>query len=296
MNILCNLTEPICREWLAMEPSLVNPELMKVRLESSNKSGSANVEVEDITELQTRGGSSRKGEDLVLSYLQRTGKTQLYMDLLFFLRFKTMRPGCCCDHRIMLKHAGNALEDMVVAIADSVAAVYLGQSSLMGGQEENDWPILVRSSILSTRVLERFRNQVALNGWLQKNFSSVVAMFEDRFELWTIQGTTISNQHPVKGNKTKWQGGQLKQKEHPQELRFSWLQMPARRSRELKGLTGWRYYYSLYLEFSDIVGPLLQVLVLRLGDALSFLFVCLIGRSFGLIFKGIRQSVRWSSK
>lgn len=138
--------------------------------------------------------------------------------------------------------------------------------------------------------------QVALNGWLQKNFSSVVAMFEDRFELWTIQGTTISNQHPVKGNKTKWQGGQLKQKEHPQELRFSWLQMPARRSRELKGLTGWRYYYSLYLEFSDIVGPLLQVLVLRLGDALSFLFVCLIGRSFGLIFKGIRQSVRWSSK
>jgi hypothetical protein len=72
------------------------------------------------------------------------------------------RPGCCCDHRIMLKHAGNALEDMVVAIADSVAAMYLGQSSLMGGQEENDWPILVRSSILSTRVLERFRNQVCL--------------------------------------------------------------------------------------------------------------------------------------
>jgi hypothetical protein len=83
--------------------------------------------------------------------------------------------------------------------------------------------------------------QVALNGWLQKNFSSVVAMFEDRFELWTIQGTTISNQHSVKGNKTKRQGGQLKQKEHPQELRFSWLQMPARRSRELKGLTGWYF-------------------------------------------------------
>jgi hypothetical protein len=86
--------------------------------------------------------------------------------------------------------------------------------------------------------------QVALNGWLQKNFSSVVAMFEDRFELWTIQGTTISNQHPVKGNKTKQQGGQLKQKERPQELRFSWLQMPARRSRELKGLMGW-YFLTL---------------------------------------------------
>jgi hypothetical protein len=69
-------------------------------------------------------------------------------------------------------------------------------------------------------------------------------MFEDRFELWTIQGTTISNQYPVKGNKTKRQGGQLKQKEHPQELRFSWLQMPARRSRELKGLTGW-YFLTL---------------------------------------------------
>jgi len=59
---------------------------------------------------------------------------------------------------------------------------------------------------------------------------------------------------------------------------------------------GRRYIYSLYLEFSDIVGPLLEALVKKLGEAVSFLLVRLIGRSLGLIFEGIRQSVRWTSK
>ena len=48
---------------------------------------------------------------------------------------------------------------------------------------------------------------------------------------------------------------------------------------------------SLLLEAVDIVGPLLQRAGRRLGDALSFLLVRLIGRSLGLIARGVRQSV-----
>lgn len=60
----------------------------------------------------------------------------------------------------MTKHVGSLLEDLIVAVADGVASMYLGRSSVMGGLEENGWPILVRSSILSTRALERIRNEV----------------------------------------------------------------------------------------------------------------------------------------
>lgn len=60
---------------------------------------------------------------------------------------------------VMSRHVGNALEDLVVALADGAAAIYLGRDPQMGGRD-SDWPILVRPSIKSTRALERFRNEV----------------------------------------------------------------------------------------------------------------------------------------
>lgn len=69
----------------------------------------------------------------------------------------------------MSKHASSMLEDMIVASADAASAIYLGRSSVMGGREENDWPILVRPSIKSTRALERFRNEVG--------FTTLVSQF-----------------------------------------------------------------------------------------------------------------------
>lgn len=59
----------------------------------------------------------------------------------------------------MSRHVGNALEDLVVALADAAAAIYLGRDPQIGGRYD-DWPILVRPSIKSTRALERFRNEV----------------------------------------------------------------------------------------------------------------------------------------
>jgi hypothetical protein len=54
---------------------------------------------------------------------------------------------------------------------------------------------------------------------------------------------------------------------------------------------GWRRTVSLLLEAADVVGPLLQRVGRRVGDALSFLLVRLIGRSLGLVARGVRQSV-----
>lgn len=289
LDVLCGSVEPICRTWLAQEPCLVDAEQQRlVRMEEQSvftkeESTKASVDLTDASRIS-------QGRTLVLDYLQRSGKTELYMDLLYFLRFQTMRPGACCDYPVMSRHVGNALEDLVVALADGAAAIYLGRDLQIGGHDD-DWPILVRPSIKSTRALERFRNEIALQSWFQRNFTSVVAMFEDRFELWTIE--RLSNFVGA----TQIGSQQLTKDDNPvDELKLKLVELPARRGKELRALTGWRYFYSLYLEFFDIVGPLLQVLVKKLGEAVSFLLVRLIGRSLGLIFEGIRQSVRWSSK
>ncbi|XP_024364560.1 uncharacterized protein [Physcomitrium patens] len=297
LDVLCGLVEPICKTWLAQEPRLVgvnqqSPAQMVdngiFTVEEPTKVSGGLTGAVDPSPTQNADSISQ-GKALVLDYLQRTGKTDLYIDLLFFLRFQTMRPGSCCDCMVMSRHVGNALEDLVVALADGAAAIYLGRDPQMGGRD-SDWPILVRPSIKSTRALERFRNEIALRGWFQRNFTSVAAMFEDRFELWTIDTLRDSEvATPIESQQTTKDDGVT-------EIRLKPIELPARRSKELRALTGWRYVYSLYLELSDIVGPLLQVLGKKLGGAVSFLLVRLIGRSLGLIFEGIRQSVRWASK
>lgn len=85
--------------------------------------------------------------------------------------------------------------------------------------------------------------QVALRSWLQQNFSSVVAMFEDRFELWTIQrlynGGQISEEEIQKSTE---QGPNARQDEDPaQGIKLAVVQLSARRSKELRALTGWYF-------------------------------------------------------
>ena len=91
---------------------------------------------------------------------------------------------------------------------------------------------------------------------------------------------------------------------------------------ELGGLTGLRYYYSTALEALDFFAPLLERLFSRIGDAgdcvtmachvccsaavttrccssckpvaccaVSWLLVRLIGRSLGLVYRGVRESL-----
>jgi Protein of unknown function (DUF3685) len=48
---------------------------------------------------------------------------------------------------------------------------------------------------------------------------------------------------------------------------------------------------SVLLEAADVVGPLLKRAGRRIGDVISWLLVTLIGRSLGLVARGVQQSV-----
>lgn len=76
------------------------------------------------------------------------------------------------------------------------------------------------------------------------------------------------------------------------DLRIERRSLRARRSRELQVLRGGRLVYSLFLELSDVLGPVLKTLFKKLSEIISFLLVALIGRALGLIYRGIRQSFR----
>jgi uncharacterized membrane protein YeaQ/YmgE (transglycosylase-associated protein family) len=59
----------------------------------------------------------------------------------------------------------------------------------------------------------------------------------------------------------------------------------------MEGLAGWRYVVSLMLETGDVVGPMLRTLLGCIGSLLSWLLVTMIGRSLGLVYRGVMQSL-----
>ncbi|CAL8465536.1 g5072 [Coccomyxa elongata] len=171
---------------------------------------------------------------------------------------------------MLLRRGAAIIQDMAVLIAESVAESYLANAGLTRegdlGREgtcTGRWPLHLHHTISSTRTLERFRNQVAMQQWLDRNFRSVTAMYEDRHELWGFD----------------YRG------------RLFRRMLPARRAQEVEQLKGLRYAHSLALEAMDVAAPLLQRLLGRLGDAVSWLLVRLIGRSLGLIYRGVRESL-----
>lgn len=74
--------------------------------------------------------------------------------------------------------------------------------------------------------------QIALQSWFQRNYTSVVSVFEDRFTLWTIESAP---------NPTTDGGAQQQMKvdDCGEDLRLKLVEVPARRGKELRALTGW---------------------------------------------------------
>lgn len=65
---------------------------------------------------------------------------------------------------------------------------------------------------------------------------------------------------------------------------------------ELEKLQGLKYLYSLLLEALDVATPVLSAMLTRAGNAVSWLLVTLIGRSLGLVYRGVKQSLSGSPR
>ncbi|XP_042402126.1 uncharacterized protein LOC121992059 isoform X1 [Zingiber officinale] len=276
-KIVTGVILPVCTEWLRVEHDL--------------EIGESNVN------LPSKIIGKLKEDDRILQNINRVGKIELYSDLIFFLRFGSPSPWCCCDSKLLPQHGADILEDMIVMLADTIASIYVEVISIDSDifTEMNVFGLTLCS--MSTRTLQKLRNEVLLNQWLQENFESVISMYEDRFELHILQRELFDNpEHKESSNLTWWKNLPFKKSAVPSLVPYvciSQFSLPVKRMKELRALTGWRYCFSLYLEFCDISMPFFRAAFNKVSKAVSFLLVCMIGRSVGLIFSGIRQSLGW---
>ncbi|XP_043805698.1 uncharacterized protein LOC110630227 isoform X3 [Manihot esculenta] len=245
-----------------------------------------------------------KGDETVLQTIRKSSKEDLYAELLYFLRFGSLsRKSCCYDQSFFTLHGDVILEDLVITLADGIASVYLELISVDGNLSNEMNNLGMDMCDMSTRALQRLRNEVALNQWLYQNVEAVVSMYEDRFDLCILQSTVIEEPRQNQTKNSSWWKNlterNLTERKYgtvPSSFNYIFigqLSMPVKRTNELRALTGWRYYFSLCLEFLDISMPLIRAIIDKVSNAVSFFLVSLIGRSLGLIYSGIRQSLRW---
>lgn len=251
-----------------------------------------------IKEFPPRLFEKLKGDDSVLQTVKKSGKEDLYTELLYILRFNSLSQDSRYDNNFFASWGVSVLEDLVITLSDGIASIYLELISVDSDMSNDINDLGLNLCALSTRALQRLRNEVSLNQWFVQNMETVVSMYEDRFDLRVLQSQRVpesSKANSVKFDLLKKLG--LK-KSTPLTSPLcgaviSCVRVPVKRTKELRGLVGWRYYFSLYLELTDIAMPFVRTLAAKISDAVSFFLVCLIGRSLGLIYTGIRQSLRW---
>ncbi|CAA7058873.1 unnamed protein product [Microthlaspi erraticum] len=240
-------------------------------------------------------------KDAVFDKIRKSGKEDLFAEFLYFHRFGSSGKASCYDLSLFRTHGVAILEDFMITLADGVASIYLELISVDSkfSNEMNTGGLDICN--LSSRALQKLRNEVALYQWLHQNMEAVVSMYEDRFDLYVLQTQVINNGDGGGDTESrswwrKFTPGKTKAASSSSPLRYSMISdfsLPVKRTKELKALSGWRYYFSLFLELADIGMPIIRVVLEKVSSIISFFLVTLIGRSVGLIFTGIRQSLRW---
>ena len=166
------------------------------------------------------------------------------------------------DALLVDRYAELLLDDLVVVLADAAVTALLGCALELEGC--GVWAsIFGTAGLRSSRDIERLRNRVAWDAVVRRCLSDPVAVYEDRVTCW---GLTAAGLAAVR-------------------VRHS-------RKRELRALQGIPLAVTLFLEAQDVAAPILRDVLQRLGGLVSFLLVSLIGRSLGLVYRGILESAR----
>ena len=115
---------------------------------------------------------------------------------------------------------------------------------------------------ISTREIERFRNNLSWKYWLSRYFAEPQAIFESRYELFVIA---------------------------PRGIAKTSIYSP--RNQQLANLSGIPLVVTLVLELRDAIAPRLQSLLSFVGNVIVFVLTKIVGRGLGLIARGVLQGL-----
>ena len=129
-----------------------------------------------------------------------------------------------------------------------------------------EWPelrrYLLQQDLISTRELERLRNQLNSQSRWQEWIERPIRLYESRRLLFSLKTGRIEP-----------------------------LLLTEPRDEELRRLRWWQQQVALIVEARDAIAPQVQALVKRLGDLMVVLLTQVVGRAIGLIGRGIAQGM-----
>ena len=145
------------------------------------------------------------------------------------------------------------IEDMSVSLSEGITKAVLSTNAFG-----------LVSNLKSSRILNKFRNQQRFSKFLFDNYRDVENIFSDRFELY---GYYAETDRLIK--------------------RTLFMQ----RVNELEKLRGMRYLVSIVLEALDVFVPVLFQAWRNATKVATYLLMVVLGRSIGLVYRGIKDVV-----
>ncbi|NJR52302.1 MAG: DUF3685 domain-containing protein [Leptolyngbyaceae cyanobacterium CSU_1_3] len=150
------------------------------------------------------------------------------------------------------------LENLTIHLANAVVQPLLNRFS----DVETVKQVFYDRRLLSTRDIERFRNDLSWRYRIDRAFAEPKAMFESRHKLWVLSDFGI---------------------------RQIFIYNP--RGQELEKLQGIGLAVTLALETRDALTPRLQSAIRFLGSGVVYVLTDVIGRGIGLIGRGILKGI-----
>lgn len=150
------------------------------------------------------------------------------------------------------------LDHLVIQVANSVIQPLLNQL----GDVETIKQGFYDQSLMSSREIARFRNDLSWRYRLDQSVGEPTNIFESRYRLFIFQGNSIKQ---------------------------TFIYAPRRQ--ELEALTGLPFWVTLALELRDAIAPRVRAVVSFVGSGAIYILTDVIGRGIGLIVRGIIKGI-----
>ena len=182
----------------------------------------------------------------------------LFAHLLFEIPLRVDNISCVAGSPQAMQRAEALLENLAIQVASGVVQPLLNNFADIEEIKQSFYD----GKLISTREIERFRNNLSWRYRWDSYFVEPKAIFESRFWLFVLRDSGIKI-----------------------------ISIYAPRNLELAQLSGWQLALTLVLETRDAIAPRVRAVVSLLGAAVVYVLTQVIGRGIGLIGRGIIQGI-----
>ena len=182
----------------------------------------------------------------------------LFGHLLFEIPLTVDNISCVAGSPEAMQRAEALLENLAIQVASGVVQPLLNNLANI----EEIKQIFYDGKLISTREIERFRNNLSWRYRWDSYFVEPKAIFESRFWLFVLGDSGIKR-----------------------------ISIYAPRNLELAQLYGWQLALTLLLETRDAIAPRVRAVISLLGAGVVYVLTQVIGRGIGLIGRGIIQGI-----